>query len=42
MLLQTWVDPTLHAWAKRKAKRRGLTVAAWLRQHLIDQKDLDK
>lgn len=36
--LQTWVPRSLHAWVRREAKRRGLTVAGWLRSHIIELK----
>lgn len=38
MLLQTTVDRELDEWVKSEAKRKGLSVAAWLRMHLTELK----
>lgn len=38
MLLQTTVDRELDEWVKVEAKRKGLSVAAWLRMHLTELK----
>lgn len=35
-LLQSWVPSHVHAWVKREAKKKGLSVAAWIRSHFID------
>jgi hypothetical protein len=38
VLVQTWVPKSLHAWAKSEAKKKGLSLAAWLRMKLLDEK----
>jgi hypothetical protein len=37
-LVQTWVPKSLHTWAKREAKKKGLSVAAWLRMQLLEMR----
>lgn len=38
-LVQAWVPRSLHAWAQREAKKKGLSVAAWLRMRLIEMQE---
>jgi hypothetical protein len=35
-LVQAWVPRNVHAWVTKEAKARGLSVASWIRSHLID------
>jgi uncharacterized lipoprotein YddW (UPF0748 family) len=37
-LVQAWISKPLYAWIKNEAKKRGLTVSAWLRTTLIEMK----
>ncbi len=41
-LVQTWVPKSLHVWAKREAKKKGLSVAAWLRMQLIEMQKAEQ
>ena len=41
-LVQSWVPGPLKAWATRKAAKRGLKLAAWIRLLLIEMKEQDR
>ena len=42
VLVQTWVPVKVHAFIKREAERRAMTVAGWLRLVLIEIEETDR